>query len=134
MPTTIGAVYSDIYTCHIVMKRYSTTLKDYLLDESIGYTKVQSIALQCVDLLSLLFSYFKIVHSDIKGNNVFVDLSVPSNPLLILGDYGVANALSDDICLATKPKREVRKAFDGSQVMWEKKTYHCNAKANTTRR
>lgn len=131
----VGAVFVTIYKVLIVMKVYSSTLQQHL---KVAHTHLlhrerEHFALQCVDLLQMLYKFLNVIHSDIKVDNIFVDTQGSKNTL-VLGDFGNTTSIDHSACVGFNPHREYRADAQGKAVVWDKRTYHCNSKSGTTAR
>lgn len=74
-------------TMYIVMKKYNLTLRQYLEENN------PDVQTRCLLLTQLLEGVVHlrnhgIAHRDIKSDNLFLDLTVPTAPQLVIGDFG----------------------------------------------
>lgn len=74
-------------TMYIVMKKYNMTLRQYLEENN------PDVQTRCLLLTQLLEGVVHlrnhgIAHRDIKSDNLFLDLTVPNAPQLVIGDFG----------------------------------------------
>jgi serine/threonine protein kinase len=121
---TYGAVVVSDKEAHVIMELLPHTLRSYLT--STPYKKLRlegrvALSLQCVDLLSYLQNSLKVVHADIKTNNILVT----DTSLLKLADYGVSHRLLDIDFIA--PPRNVTEPR-----VWNPSQYHYCSKSHTS--
>jgi serine/threonine protein kinase len=130
----VGAVFVSIQKVWIVMKRYHTTLQQHVrTNTNLLPTEREDLALQCVDLLQMVYKFLNVIHGDIKMDNIFVDLHNGKHTL-VLGDFGNTTSTHHTTCVGFNPQRQHRGDAQGKTVVWDKKTYHCNSKSGTTER
>lgn len=80
-------------TMYIVMKRYKTTLREYLnKDCSLSDRSAMLIVAQLLEAVGYL-SNRGLVHRDIKSNNILVDYEEGEAPHIVVADFGCALSL-----------------------------------------
>lgn len=86
-------------TMFIVMRRYSMTLFEYLVNYRCGIRTGQICLGQLLEALVYLAQQ-KISHRDMKSNNILVDFDDPTDaPRLVLSDFGCCLSNGDDLQL-----------------------------------
>lgn len=97
--------YGRNMSLFLLMKRYDTNLRDYLDEDLSMRTRVILLA-QLLEAVAHL-NRFGIAHRDLKSDNILIDTSSDSLPLLVLSDFGC--------CLADK-KNGLRLPFASEEI------------------
>ena len=133
--TIVGAVFASIHKVYIVMKLYQYSLASYVrqVNTNITLSEREHLALQCVDILQMLHKFLKVIHGDIKMDNLLVHTE-SSVTTLALADFGNSISTHHGSYLGYNPDRSVRVDEKGRNIVWNRKSYHCNGKAGTSNR
>ena len=97
--------YGRNMSLFLLMKRYDANLRDFLDQDVDSRTRVIILA-QLLEAVAHL-NRFGIAHRDLKSDNILVDTSTDSQPLLVLSDFGC--------CLADK-KNGLRLPYASGEI------------------
>jgi serine/threonine protein kinase len=87
--------YGRNMSLFLLMKRYNTSLKEYLYQNLMGTRTSVLLFAQLLEAVCHLYRY-GVSHRDLKSDNILLELNDDQTPVLILSDFGC--------CLADKEK------------------------------